>query len=97
LDKWIQHSRYSPQETLLMFLKQLARGLQYLHSNKIIHRDIKSNNILLTSNCSVVKLGDFGLSKVIGDSGTSSVTHGTIPLLNLIVFRRFLLFCTRSP
>lgn len=42
-------------------LMQVARGLQYLHSNKIIHRDIKPENILV-SNEKEVKIADFSLA-----------------------------------
>uniref|UniRef100_A0AC35U847 SSD domain-containing protein n=1 Tax=Rhabditophanes sp. KR3021 TaxID=114890 RepID=A0AC35U847_9BILA len=43
--------------------KQVSNGMGYLHSRKIIHRDLKSNNIFLTAD-ETVKIGDFGLATV---------------------------------
>lgn len=44
------------------FLKQILEGCSYLHQNKIMHRDIKSANILLNDE-GIVQLADFGLGR----------------------------------
>eukprot|EP00116_Pleurobrachia_bachei_P010668 sb/3470930/ len=41
---------------------QLFTGLHYIHKNKILHRDMKTANILITRN-GVLKLADFGLAR----------------------------------
>ena len=43
-------------------------ALEYVHARKIIHRDIKTQNVFLTGS-KTIKVGDFGISKVL-DSTT---------------------------
>lgn len=45
-------------------IKQLLSGLYYIHSNKIIHRDMKAANVLITKQ-GILKLADFGLARAI--------------------------------
>lgn len=52
---------YGPQHIKCLIM-QLFKGLEHLHANDIIHRDIKGANMLLNSR-GVLKLADFGLAR----------------------------------
>ena len=45
------------------FLYQILRGMKYVHSAQVIHRDLKPRNLLVNSNCDL-KICDFGLARV---------------------------------
>jgi len=60
------------------FLREIAKGLGYLHDRGIVHRDLKPGNIFYEDG--YVKIGDYGLSKVINASRQSgqTITVGTV-------------------
>ncbi|MBN1980803.1 MAG: protein kinase, partial [Chitinivibrionales bacterium] len=60
-------------EDTVRILIHVSRGLEFIHSRKIVHRDISPGNILVTS--TAIKLTDFGMA---GISGSSSYNLGTI-------------------
>lgn len=53
------------------FLYQILSALKYIHSANCVHRDIKPQNLLLNSNCDL-KIGDFGLARVLNPARSSS-------------------------
>lgn len=59
------------ESVIRMYTKQLLQGLEYLHKNGIMHRDIKGANILV-DNKGCIKLADFGASKQVVELATVS-------------------------
>ena len=55
------------------YMIQLIKGLQYLHSHKIIHRDLKLGNLFLTDKMEL-KIGDFGLATKLDYDGEKKRT-----------------------
>ena len=55
-------SSYTKPTQVLDWSRQISTGVDYLHSNKIVHRDLKSPNILFFDR-NVLKISDFGTSK----------------------------------
>jgi cyclin-dependent kinase 10 len=47
-------------------MKQVFRGLSYLHTHFIVHRDLKVSNLLMTDK-GCVKIADFGLARLVKD------------------------------
>ena len=65
--------KYFSEEKILQYFDQICRGLQYIHSKNIIHRDIKTQNIFLMKN-GKVKIGDFGISKALTNTKNNAST-----------------------
>ena len=61
-----------PERTLRLWLAQLLSALAYLHSERVIHRDVKTGNVFLTSSGDAM-LGDFGLARVNDANATDDV------------------------
>jgi len=76
----------SSQKTLLSedkikkIILQIASGINYLHHFGIIHRDLKPENIMMSDKTqnSIIKIVDFGLSKVLGIFEKSDEAYGTL-------------------
>ena len=74
-----QRGRLFPETVILMCFVQICRAIQYIHDRRILHRDIKTQNIFITyakQSRWIIKLGDFGISKII--DGTKELARTCI-------------------
>ena len=70
----LEDDKTLPESEVQRIAKQLVRALHYLHSNRIIHRDMKPQNILVGRN-GTVKLCDFGFAR--------AMSHKTMVLTSI--------------
>lgn len=59
------------------YFVQMLLSLQAIHSHHILHRDLKTQNIMLDRTQKVVKIGDFGISKVLSSKSKANTVVGT--------------------
>ena len=68
-----QNGEYFSEEQILNWMVQILLGLSYVHDQKIIHRDIKSQNIFIQNKYKVC-IGDFGIAKIVNQTQTKTLT-----------------------
>src|SRR6266566_3008803 len=71
-----------PRETIKSYVRQVSDALQYAHNEKLIHRDVKPENMLLGPHDEVL-LSDFGIALVAPQTGslTTQEMAGTVPYI----------------
>ena len=77
LTAWLEESPSSPPlpfHTVINLCHDVSLALAYLHCNDIIHRDLSSNNVLLTKE-KRAKVTDFGMCKLLGGDQRMSLTQ----------------------
>ncbi|XP_042275971.1 serine/threonine-protein kinase Nek1-like isoform X2 [Thunnus maccoyii] len=67
------------EDQILDWFVQICLALKYIHDRKILHRDIKPQNIFLTKD-GTVQLGDFGVSRVLNSTKELATTFAGTPL-----------------
>ena len=69
-----------------LFVYQLLRGLKYIHSANVLHRDLKPMNLLINVEDLILKIADFGLARVMDSEYNHKVSdlklHSSIYTLN---------------
>ncbi len=85
LDTLLERRRLGLHEFLRMAIK-MAHGLAGIHNSGIIHKDLKPSNILVNQDTGEVKIGDFGLSTMIGrerqDIKSPTLLEGTLAFIS---------------
>ncbi|RMC10720.1 hypothetical protein DUI87_12431 [Hirundo rustica rustica] len=65
------------EDTILHFFVQILLALHHVHTKQILHRDLKTQNILLDKHRMIVKIGDFGISKILSSKSKAYTVVGT--------------------
>lgn len=61
------------EDTVLSLFVQICLAIKHMHDRKVLHRDLKTQNVFLTSTA-MVKLGDFGIAKVLNATADRTKT-----------------------
>ncbi|NWW07294.1 NEK5 kinase, partial [Oreocharis arfaki] len=69
----MQHGVLFDEDQILSWFVQISLGLKHIHDKKILHRDVKAQNIFLSNNGKVAKLGDFGIARQL--NSTTELAH----------------------
>lgn len=64
------------EDTILHFFVQILLALHHVHTKQILHRDLKTQNILLDKHRMIVKIGDFGISKILSSKSKAYTVGG---------------------
>lgn len=75
-----QKGEFLDEDMIWKLFFQIISALHYCHQRKIIHRDLKPANIFIDESWSNIKIGDFGLSRELGEHSIYAETHVGTPL-----------------
>ena len=70
------YGTFSPA-LIAKYVRQILKGLEYLHEQKVVHCDLKAANIL-TNAAGDVKLSDFGVSRLYSEIATEKGSQGIV-------------------
>mmetsp|Transcript_20457 Transcript_20457/g.20187 ORF Transcript_20457/g.20187 Transcript_20457/m.20187 type:complete len:92 (+) Transcript_20457:271-546(+) len=70
--KWYSSEQLLPEPKVWQIFIQVCLGVQYLHTRKILHRDLKTINLFLNKDMTL-KIGDLGVAKEVKEAFTETV------------------------
>lgn len=65
------------EDEIIRLFVQILLAIHHVHQRNILHRDLKTQNILLNKTRKVVKIGDFGISKILSSKSKANSVIGT--------------------
>eukprot|EP00927_Polykrikos_kofoidii_P076683 TRINITY_DN73735_c0_g1_i1.p1 TRINITY_DN73735_c0_g1~~TRINITY_DN73735_c0_g1_i1.p1 ORF type:complete len:706 (+),score=118.99 TRINITY_DN73735_c0_g1_i1:78-2195(+) len=69
-----KNQEHLSETAILGLFAQMLTGVRYIHSQRILHRDLKTGNMLLDASHQIVKIGDFGISRVLESTVAVAMT-----------------------
>ena len=65
------------EEVVMNFFIQIIVALNHIHSKNVLHRDLKTQNLLIDRHHKILKISDFGISKVLNSKSKALTVVGT--------------------
>lgn len=78
LERIVEQGKFSEKDARSV-IRQVLKGVEYLHMRKVVHRDLKLENILLSDQTpqAIVKIADFGLARFFADNSELRTVCGS--------------------
>ena len=70
------NNKFFEMNLIYDFIRDLLKGIKYIHDKNIIHRDLKPDNIFIDKN-NKLKIGDFGISIILNDTRYAKTHAGS--------------------
>ena len=87
LKEKIEEKKVIEENKIIDWFIEICEGIKYIHNKKIIHRNLKSNNIFLTKD-NHIKIGDYGISNILYNKSQSKINIVTAFYLSPEIINR---------
>ena len=65
-----------------LYMHQMLEGMAFIHANRVLHRDLKPQNILVESDTNTIKIADFGLARCFTPPVRAYTHEVNLPILH---------------